>query len=133
MERNVKHLLLRKIDVLKTAFFSERKFEEMHWIWRAKRYKLYSVEHLYWHYCLQLSFVYKTVCPISFKLFCSGDKRLCLFIMNLFFLADIPTPDKNLPPSCLRSWSTAVTERYLPLQCYTHMEEHANKTPKISR
>ena len=30
MERNVKHLLLRKIDVLKTAFFSERKFEEMH-------------------------------------------------------------------------------------------------------
>ena len=30
MERNVKHLLLRKTDVLKTSIFSERKFEEMH-------------------------------------------------------------------------------------------------------
>ena len=29
MERNVKHLLLRKIDVLKTSIFLERKFEEM--------------------------------------------------------------------------------------------------------
>ena len=28
MERNVKHLLLRKIDVLKTLVFSERKFEK---------------------------------------------------------------------------------------------------------
>ena len=30
MERYVKHLLLRKIDVLKTSIFSERKFEEVH-------------------------------------------------------------------------------------------------------
>ena len=30
MERNVKHLLLRKTDVLKTSIFLERKFEEMH-------------------------------------------------------------------------------------------------------
>ena len=30
MERNVKHLLLRKTDVLKTSILSERKFEEMH-------------------------------------------------------------------------------------------------------
>ena len=30
MERNVKHLLLRKTDVLKTSIFSEMKFEEMH-------------------------------------------------------------------------------------------------------
>ena len=28
MERNVKHLLLRKTDVLKTSIFSEGKFEE---------------------------------------------------------------------------------------------------------
>ena len=28
MERNVKHLLLRKTDVLKTSISSERKFEE---------------------------------------------------------------------------------------------------------
>ena len=30
MERNVKHLLSRKTEVLKTSIFSERKFEEMH-------------------------------------------------------------------------------------------------------
>ena len=30
MERNVKHLLLRKTDVLKTSIFSEKKFEAMH-------------------------------------------------------------------------------------------------------
>ena len=29
LKRNVKHLLLRKNDVLKTSIFSERKFEEM--------------------------------------------------------------------------------------------------------
>ena len=29
MERNVKHLLLRKTDVPKTSIFSEKKFEEM--------------------------------------------------------------------------------------------------------
>ena len=45
-------------------------------LWRAKRYKVYSGERLYWHYRLQLSFVYKTMSQISFKLFCSGDKRL---------------------------------------------------------
>ena len=30
MEGNIKDLLLRKTDVLKTLIFSERKFEEMH-------------------------------------------------------------------------------------------------------
>ena len=30
MEKNVKHLLLRKADVLKTTIFWERKFQEMH-------------------------------------------------------------------------------------------------------
>ena len=30
MERNVKHLLLRKTDVLKTSIFSEKNSEEMH-------------------------------------------------------------------------------------------------------
>ena len=33
-------------------------------------------KRLFWHYCLQLSFVYKTVSQISFNLICSGDKRL---------------------------------------------------------
>ena len=41
--------------------FSERKFGEMHWLWRAKRYKVYSRKRLFWHYCLQLSFVYKVM------------------------------------------------------------------------
>ena len=56
--------------------YLERKFEEMHYRWRAIRYKVYSEERLYRHYCLQLSFVYKTVSQISFNLFCLGDKRL---------------------------------------------------------
>ena len=30
MERNVKHLLLRKTDILKSSIFLERIFEEMH-------------------------------------------------------------------------------------------------------
>ena len=30
MEKNVKHLLLRKTDVFKTSIFSEKKFEAMH-------------------------------------------------------------------------------------------------------
>ena len=30
MDRNAKHLLLRKTDVLKTLIFAERKMEEMY-------------------------------------------------------------------------------------------------------
>ena len=41
-----------------------------------KVYKVYSRKCLLWHYCLQLSFVYKIVSQISFNFFCSGDKRL---------------------------------------------------------
>ena len=68
MERNVKHLLLRKTDVLKTSIFSEcTNFEEQ----KGARY--IRRKRLYWHYRLQLSFVYKTMSQISFKLFCSGD------------------------------------------------------------
>ena len=51
------------------------KFEEMPLLWRAKRYKVYSGKSIFWHYYLQLSFVYKTMSQISFKLFCSEDKR----------------------------------------------------------
>ena len=56
--------------------FSEWKFQEMHWLWRAKKYNVYSGKRLFWHYCLQLPFVYKTVFQISFNLFCSVGKRL---------------------------------------------------------
>ena len=45
--------LARKVN------FSERKFEEMHWLWRAKGYKVYSGIRLFWHYYFQLYFVYK--------------------------------------------------------------------------
>ena len=38
INRYVKHLLLTKTDVVKTSILSERKFEEMHYLWRAKRY-----------------------------------------------------------------------------------------------
>ena len=48
--------------------FFKRKFGEMHQLWRAKRYKVYSGKRLFWHYYIQLSFVY-----IPFKLFCSGN------------------------------------------------------------
>ena len=39
-----------------------------------KRWKVNSGKHLFCHYRLQLSFVYKTVSQISFNLFYSGDK-----------------------------------------------------------
>ena len=45
---------------------------------RAKKYKVYSWKHLFWHHRLQLSFVYKNMSQIYFKLFCSGDQRLLL-------------------------------------------------------
>ena len=75
----MKHLLLTKLTFWKLVGkvnFLERKFEEMHQLWRPKRYKVHSGKRLFWHYCLQLPFTYKTVSQISFNLFCSGDKRL---------------------------------------------------------
>ena len=56
--------------------FSERKLEEVHQLWRAKRYKVYPGKRLFWHYYLRLSFVSKIVSQISLRLFCSRDKRL---------------------------------------------------------
>ena len=78
MERNVKYLLLTKTDVLKTSIFLQRKFEKCANFeeQNGTSSKVYSRERLYWYYCLHHSYVYKTVSQISFKLFCSGDKRL---------------------------------------------------------
>ena len=42
INRYVKHLLLRKTDVLKTSILWERKFEKIHYLLKAKRYKVYS-------------------------------------------------------------------------------------------
>ena len=44
MNRYAKPLLLRNTDVLKTSIWSERKFEETHYLWRAKAYKVYLGE-----------------------------------------------------------------------------------------
>ena len=38
INRYAKHLLLRKTDILKTLILSKRKFEDMHYFWRAKMY-----------------------------------------------------------------------------------------------
>ena len=35
-------------------------------VWKAKRYKVYSEKCLFWHCCLQLLFIYKAVPQISF-------------------------------------------------------------------
>ena len=76
INRYVKHLLLRKTGILKTSILLERRFEEMHQIWRAKKHKVYWGKRLFCHYPLQLSFMYTIVSEISFNLFWSGDKRL---------------------------------------------------------
>ena len=76
---------------------------------------------------------------MALKKLYSWSEKLYQFITNLFFLANIPTPgrvyyhvEKNLTPSCLRSSSTGVTERYLPLHYYTCTEIHDEKTRKKS-
>ena len=71
-----KHLLLRKTNILKTCRKNLKKctnFEEQKGT-RYIREKIYFGIIIF--SCLQLlSFVYKTVSQISFKLFCSGDKK----------------------------------------------------------
>ena len=54
--------------------FLERKVEEMHQFWRAKRYKVYLGKRLFGHYCLELSLIYKIVPQISFNLFAQDTK-----------------------------------------------------------
>ena len=76
---NVKHLLLRKTDILKTSSifcFLRKK------IWRSvlalKSKKVQGIfgDTFIWHCRLELSFIYKTVSQISFSLFCLGEKGL---------------------------------------------------------
>ena len=70
MKWNVKHLLLKKTDAIKTSIFLERKFEEMHELWRAKRLKVYSRN------------VYIGIIVFS----CRSSTKLCLrFLLNCFF------------------------------------------------
>ena len=62
-----------KLKVLKTC--RERKFVgKKIWrtalAWKIKRYKTYSGKRLSWDYCLQMSFVYKTLSQIFLNFFC---------------------------------------------------------------
>ena len=63
-------------------------------------------------------------------------KKLCWFKTYQFFLATTPTKgwvyhvEKNLAPSCLRSWLTDVMKKYPHLQYC--MEVHADKARKFS-
>ena len=74
-----KHLLLKKSDVLKTCWknkFLGKKIWRKSLALKSKMVQGIFGKTLFWHYYLQLSFFYKTLSQISFKLFCSGDKRL---------------------------------------------------------
>ena len=62
-----------------------------------------------------------------------------LFIASMICLANIPTPDliiyhqeQNLTASCFRCWSTALTERKLPMQSTISMEVYAEEAWKPS-
>ena len=77
----------RKESLKKCTTFEEQKgtryiwgnvYFGKHYLWRVKRYKVYSGKRLFWHYYLPLSFVHKTVSQISLNLFWLGDKRLLL-------------------------------------------------------
>ena len=76
---NAKHLLLRKTDVFKNCRKSKFLGKK---IWRnalaLKSKKVQGIfgKRLFWHYCLQLSFVYEHVSQISFNLIRLWEKRL---------------------------------------------------------
>ena len=104
--------------------FVERKFEEMHQLWRAKRYKLYSGKRLFWHYCLQLSFVYKTMSQISFNLFCSGDKKFYQSSLgNKVDLKDIKNVFRNI---FAKNWNSKKLK-------HGFVDERAMMTYKINK
>ena len=94
---------------------SERKFEEMHYLWRPKRYKVYLGKRLFWYYSLQLSFVYKTVSQISFNLFWSGDKTLLSEFLRKW--GWFHEPNERSPKYLLlkikisKNWDTVVDKR----------------------
>ena len=74
-----KHLLLRKTDILKTCWKSKFIGKE---IWRnALALKIKKAQGILRETFIlallsSIVFVYKTLSQISFKLFCSGDKKL---------------------------------------------------------
>ena len=69
---------------------------------------------------------------IGFKLYYVIYSSTTLFITNLIYLANIPTPDLiiyhleyNITASCFCHWSTGLPERKLPMQCTLNVELYA--------
>ena len=76
---DVKRLLLRKTDLLKTcrkSKFLGKKIWRNALVLKSKKVEGIFGETFIWHHCLQLSFAYEPVSQISFSLFCSRDKKL---------------------------------------------------------
>ena len=67
---------MRKTDILETwwkgKFLGKKTWKNTLALIR----KVYSGKRLFWYYCLQMSFTYKTMSQISFNLFWSEDKRI---------------------------------------------------------
>ena len=59
------------------AIFSEKNWKNALAL-KSKKVQVMFGKRLFWHYCLQLSFVYKSVPQIFINLFCSGNQRLSL-------------------------------------------------------
>ena len=106
---------MRKTDVPKTCRKSKFLGKK---IWRnaldLKSKKVQGIFGNIWHYCLQLSFVYKTVSQISFNLFCSEIKHdfvdeRALITMTLISCCHW----KTLVPFCL--WKKTPENVFLTL------------------
>ena len=67
---------MRKTDILETWWKSKFLGKKTWKNTLALIRKVYSGKRLFWYYCLQMSFTYKTMSQISFNLFWSEDKRI---------------------------------------------------------
>ena len=79
--------------------------------WCSQNLDFLENKCLFWHYHLQLSFIYKTVPQISFNLFCSGDKRI--FVRVRFIRGWFHGHNKRFPISWLKikiskNWVTVL-------------------------
>ena len=63
------------------ATFSEKNWKNALAL-KSKKVQVMFGKRLFWHYCFQLSFVYKSVPQIFFNLFCSGNQRLSLHFLG---------------------------------------------------
>ena len=90
--------------------FSDRKFEEMHELWRTKRCKVYSEKRLFWHHYLQLSFIYNPY--LRFLLNCFVREIKGFYQGSLgdeIDLRDIMFPQISLLKIKIsKSWSTVL-------------------------